>query len=417
MKKKNMLIVLILMVILGVRDVAAQATVRTSIDCQKVENNGATTGLNCSAKLIVEGDAVDVDVVQFDLALTNLEKPTYSGIDDASWEKLSADTDVVVKFKNKKGPLAAGTYTIGQMVFNRTGAVTEECKLEYTSSLTTKVNTSCAIINKEYYDKAGNKTTELNYQKECMVNVCKTLSDGTKYGKEGTVVDDLTYQKECEVNTCKKLSDGTMYGKDSTIITDELVYQKECEVNTCKILSDGTMYGKDSTIVTDELTYQKECGTNTCKILSDGTRYGKDGATVDELTYQKECMTNVCKTLSDGTMYGKEGNVVDKETYDKECNVGSSCSVVNGVFYGKDGKPTSEVNYKNECEKNICKQIGNVFYDKDGNVTTEAQYNAVCKGIVENPKTGSILPLITLVGLGNLGVGGVMYARKNRYFM
>lgn len=67
--------------------------------------------------------------------------------------------------------------------------------------------TGCVERDGKYYDNNGNIISELDYQKQCMINICKILSDGTYYGAHNNEISEGEFYAECE-------SEGNPYIKD-----------------------------------------------------------------------------------------------------------------------------------------------------------------------------------------------------------
>jgi len=171
----------------------------------------------------------------------------------------------------------------------------------------------------------GSLVSKLDYEKQCKSHSCEKLSDGTLYGKNGNIVTEEIFNKECnptpEKHMCEIIDD-KFYDKLGNETT-ELEYQKQCETHSCEKLSDGTLYGKNGNIVTEEI-FDKECNPtpekHMCEII-DGKFYDKLGNEITKLEYQKQCETHSCEILSDGTRYDKNGNVVNSEAYEISCGV------------------------------------------------------------------------------------------------
>ena len=145
-----------------------------------------------------------------------------------------------------------------------------ENKTSEEQPIETKPN--CEKRNGKYYDKDGNVVTELIYQKNCLKNYCKILSDGTFYGKDGSIVSENKYKEECEKSDSQKTPvceerDGKYYDENSNAVS-ELDFQKRCMINICKILSDGTHYGANDNEI-PEGEFIAECE-------SEGKPYVKD---------------------------------------------------------------------------------------------------------------------------------------------
>ncbi len=432
------------LLIINTRNVYASLSYGEGLKCQVSEDKMKH---NCTLQIEITKEPFNINRFQLTFDFKNVTIDIGSIKPSSDWNligipNVGSDKVVFTIENNEKAVLPVGVYVLGTFTLN-TVEVAQECN--YTLNVVPQtVNRTCEHYLDQYYGKNGGIVDYLTFQKECETHTCQVLSDGTRYGKNGTVVNQLNYQKECEKNVCTILSDGTRYGKDGKQV-DQLTYQKECNKNVCKILSDGTRYGKDGKVV-DPLNYQKECNKNVCTILSDGTRYGKDGTVVDTLAYQKECNKNVCAILSDGTIYGKNGTVVEQSVYDSECGDYKYCTVIKDKYYDASGNETDEMNYLKTCFTNTCKQIGDTFYDKEGKETTEYNYLAscfvntckqigdvyygpegtvvdentymsICMNEVDNPKTGIIIPIFTLVGLGIAGLGILYYTKKHNRFI
>ncbi len=61
---------------------------------------------------------------------------------------------------------------------------------------------------------------------------------------------------------------------------------------------------------------------------------------------------------------------------------------------------------------NKCTEVNGIYYGRDGSIVTKDEYYTDC-GVVDNPKTGHILPLILLLGL--LILGSSIYILVNKY--
>ncbi len=212
---------------------------------------------------------------------------------------------------------------------------------------------TCKIVNNEYYNKYGQKTDLSGYIKDCKTP-CEILEDGTfigdtneivnedtynaqckyhceyafgkYYDKDGNETTKLNYEKTCFKNVCKKLSDGTYYNSKGEE-TDELTYQKECEKNICKVLSDGTYYDNNGKVVTKE-EYEKSC--NKCK-EENGKYYDNDGKETNKENYELVCKVHKCQVINN-TYFDDKGNIVTKEVYDKYCTNPKTGNIVPYIY-------------------------------------------------------------------------------------
>ena len=119
----------------------------------------------------------------------------------------------------------------------------------------------------------------------------------------------------------------------------------------------------------------------------DYSTYGKEGTIVDELTYQKECESLVCREL-DGEKYGKDGTIVDDKTYQLECG-----------------------------QRYFCKKENGFYFDNEGNIVDQETYEALCEKSVDNPQTGSSLPIYILLVLIASIIGIFYYTKKQKRFL
>ena len=476
--KKNLLFVFICLCLFCLLPkVNAAVNFLEASGCKSTLYDGRLSGIECNVKFRVSETDSNYNRVTLRITMPSDYKITSTTVEAGQgWTIVSKnDATHTYTLESKQTSFVPGTYQLFKIV-TKGSSNSNNCDsiLKVVPEI---ISRSCTIYNGSYYDKEGNITTELEYEKECKKHTCEILSDGTKYGKDGKIVTDIEYEKECKKHTCEVLSDGTKYGKDGKVVTD-IEYEKECKKHTCEVLSDGTKYGKDGKVVTD-IEYEKECKKHTCEVLSDGTKYGKDGKVVTDAEYEKECKEHTCEVLSDGTKYGKDGKVVTDIEYEKECKK-HTCEVLSdGTKYGKDGKVVDDNTYKAECEekkptceykdhqyyndkgevttkeeyekkckKHYCEEIDGTYFDKNGNEVNKSTFEASCKRItcavvngkyydakgnnvsksdyeasciqkpVDNPPTGAETPYIFLFG-GLLGAGVILFNTKkknNRFY-
>ena len=132
--------------------------------------------------------------------------------------------------------------------------------------------------------------------------------------------------------------------------------------------------------------FREKCGDICYQNPDENKYYGKTGEEVDELTYQKECGNNICQAYPDGT------------------------------YSDPEGKTTTKEDYELKCKSHSCEKVEGNYFDKDGNIVTEEQYNKDCPN-GENPKTGTSLPVITLLIMLACGVGLLVLTKKTNRFM
>ncbi len=142
-----------------------------------------------------------------------------------------------------------------------------------------------------------------------------------------------------------------------------------------------------------------------CQIVDDAY-YGSNGEEVSKEIYESQCNPK-CKVEND-KYYDSTGKEVDKDTYNASCN--PKCRVENNKYYDDQGNEVDEKTYNSKCSPK-CKEDGDTYYDKNGNKVSKEAYLESC-GLVENPKTGSIIPpfLIFIVAI----VTGLYFVLKTK---
>ena len=321
MKKKllNFIYALVLgtFLVISPSEVKAAVDTHNGIKCEdEVQIGEGIVSKTCKINFDVVDKSFKTNKITLDFTLNNMTIESLKVND--GWKVTSQKTNSYI-FESTQNEFAVGNHEIGTIVFYKIRAF-EECEVKYSFSFE-NINRSCTYQNGTYYNKEGNVTTKIEFQKECETHKCEVLEEGeTKYyfDDEGKVTDEENYNSKCneqEKYYCQE-KDGTYYDIDGEE-TDEDTFNKTCKPHYCEVYDENTYFGVDGK-ETDKLTYEKDCETHKCEELTDGTYFGKKGAIVDETIYKKECETHKCEVV-DGTYYDESGNVTTKEKYDEFC--------------------------------------------------------------------------------------------------
>lgn len=334
-----------------------------------------------------------------------------------------------------------------------------ETKYEYQLEC---LDIKCTILEddnsvKHYFDSGGTEIDKIQYDKECLhIDYSCKYHDGTYYGPDGNPLEPQTefeYRRQCQTHKCEILTDGTKiyyYGPNGKPITSKVEYEKVCLTHTsCEILTDGTTsyYYDKSGALTNEDTYKKEClsckedttnnkyydesGTSTnedtyrkeclsCKI--DGTTYyNSAGQKVNtKFEYQRDCLEKSCSVLTDGDKsyyYDSKGEEVTKDEFEADCTKEEHiCTIVDDKYFDHNGKEISEKEFNILCSPHSCEIIDDTHFDKYGNVVDKKQYELSCGHNEENPKTGVVVPIVSLVTLSVLGGFFWIKSKKTNLF-
>ncbi len=130
--------------------------------------------------------------------------------------------------------------------------------------------------------------------------------------------------------------------------------------------------------------------------IADYFYYDILGHQVTEEEYKKSCNPK-CK-VENNVYYNNEGKEVTEKEYQKSCN--PKCEIKNNIYYNNEGGEVDKDTYNKECQKEQivpCSEKNNKYYDKNGNEVSKESYYKSC-GVVENPKTGSKIPIIFFAG-------------------
>ena len=249
---------------------------------------------------------------------------------------------------------------------------------------TATINPKCIQVGNKYYNKNGNRVSEVDYIKSCQAPKCKIVN-GYYFGKNGNSVTKSKFEKECgskptptpTVNKCVK-KNGKYYDKHGNVV-NEVNYIISCQAPKCEIVN-GYYFGKDGKNVSKE-KYEKQCGTTpTYKCVEkNGKFYDKNGNVVSEVNYIISCQAPKCKVIN-GYYFGKYGTNVSKSEYEKQCSqpVTYTCTYHNGNYYDKNGKKVTEVNYIISCQAPKCKVVNGYYFGKDGKNVDKATYDKQC---------------------------------------
>ena len=186
-----------------------------------------------------------------------------------------------------------------------------------------EVNPKCKQVGNKFYDKNGNRVSEVDYIKSCQNPKC-TIINGYYFGKDGNSVTKSKYDKECKTQPTPTIykcveNNGKFYDKNGNVVS-EVNYIISCQNPKCKIVN-GYYFGKDGTNVSKS-TYEKQCSskpptTYKCQ-YHNGKYYDKNGNIVSEVNYIISCQNPKCKIVN-GYYFGKDGGNVNQSTFDKEC--------------------------------------------------------------------------------------------------
>ena len=182
------------------------------------------------------------------------------------------------------------------------------------------VNPKCKQVGNKYYDKNGNRVSEVDYIKSCQNPKCKIVN-GYYFDKNGNSTTKSKYEKECTTPVTYKCveKNGKYYDKNGNAVS-EVNYIISCQAPVCKVVN-GYYFGKHGTNVS-KANYDKQCGTPTPTVHKceyyDGKYYDKDGNTVSEVNYIISCQAPKCKVVN-GYYFGKYGTNVSKAKYEKQC--------------------------------------------------------------------------------------------------
>ena len=299
------------------------------------------------------------------------------------------------------------------------------------------LNRTCSIVDGQYFGSNGRIVSEEDYHAQCdkpQVEPPKCgYKDGTYYGPSGeTLKDKEEFNSKC--NPKCKVENGIYYDPDGHQV-DKDTYDNKCNPK-CEY-KDGIYYDPNGHVVNkntyddkcnpkcefkngvyydlsghivDKDTYDNSCNPK-CKFEND-KYYDKDGHEVSEEDYHKSCdtakeETPQCK-IENNKYYDKTGKEVTKDEYDKSCN--PKCEYKDDKYYDNDGHEITKEEFAKMCPIKGCYEENDKYYDKNGNEVSKEAYFASC-GVVENPKTGNILPYILIV---LSCIGGIFLYRYNK---
>ena len=176
----------------------------------------------------------------------------------------------------------------------------------------------CVYKNGKYYDKHGYKTSEVEYIQSCMTPRCENVY-GYYFDSNGRNVTKYAFEKDCKSERPKcQYKNGNYYDRTGNRVS-EVDYIISCQSPKCEKVN-GYYFGKTGKHVSKP-TYEKECKTPTptykC-VYKNGKYYDKNGNNVSEVDYIISCQSPKCEKVN-GYYFGKTGKHVSKSTYEKEC--------------------------------------------------------------------------------------------------
>src|SRR5574344_2144225 len=231
MKKSLLFISAVISLFVGVSSVNASSYYLAD-NCTNMENG---MGKTCNTKLVVEDGTVKINEIDLTFTMIGITFETKNVSLNSNW-KIKDSSATSLNIESNKSSYAVGTYDIGTLNFYKIASASV-CNVIY-SYRGIYNNRECSVLNGNYYDKAGELTTQLNYQKQCLPNICTILSDGTYYNKEGNVSTKEEYENQCLEKKYCVYDNGKYYDKDGNETT-EANYKRICEKNYCKVITDG----------------------------------------------------------------------------------------------------------------------------------------------------------------------------------
>ena len=176
----------------------------------------------------------------------------------------------------------------------------------------------CVYKNGKYYDKHGYKTSEVEYIQSCMTPRCENVY-GYYFDSNGRNVTKYAFEKDCKSERPKcQYKNGNYYDRTGNRVS-EVDYIISCQSPKCEKVN-GYYFGKTGKHVSKP-TYEKECKTPTptykC-VYKNGKYYDKNGNNVSEVDYIISCQSPKCEKVN-GYYFDKTGKHVSKSTYEKEC--------------------------------------------------------------------------------------------------
>ncbi len=393
---------------------------------------GTGVGLKCEQPVVEEGTdkAYIICDMGFEVTDTPLNLNTFKAnfklnnvtLDDSDI-KLEKDwsikkTDATYDLSTTQTTFNVGYHKIATIKFYKINKA-EKCNVTYSYQFSF-IDRTCSIEDGKYYDKDGNQTDELTYQKQCKKNVCVQLSDGTYWGINGTQVNDKeAFDSECGEKETKhycEYFEENYYGKNGEQTT-KIKYELECENYYCTyIVDDASSCEAENTDGTDSESHKTWCNAD----KKTEYYFNKAGENVKKSEYEENCFQHVCSIVN-GHYYNAEGKKVDTEDeYKASCEPivveeKHSCEIVDGKYYGKDGNVLEKKeDYDRECKKHSCEIVDNKYFDKDGNEVSKTEYEKLCPNAEKNPNTGSFLPILPLIILMGGGVAIYFYTKKDQ---
>ena len=198
----------------------------------------------------------------------------------------------------------------GNKYYGKNGGIVS--KLQYYDECE---NPSCIDVKSEdgntvvYYDADGKKLeNEKEYLKACFS--CDD-SNGVFRGIDGQIVSEIEYRKQCFLNICEALGD-SYYDKDGKEVSKE-EYQKSC-FSCIKDEINNKFYNKDGREVTEK-EYLKSCFA--CR-KENGKYYDTTGKETTESEWNAICTPHKCEIIGDH-YFNDMGKDVPKAEYEKAC--------------------------------------------------------------------------------------------------
>ena len=370
------------------------------------DSNSQTAYMICDLGFEITDQDVLLKNFNEKLELTNLTINDGDITVETGWNYSKAN-DTTYNFTHTDSVFKVGYHKIATIKFNKINYA-EECLAKYIPSFTVG-DLKCFKTEDSYYDASGKPTDKLTYQKQCEVNICVQLPDGTYWGKNGTQLKNKeAFDAECGEKETKHYCEVVgqdYYDKNGEKTTKEK-FELQCKNHYCTFIPDTTnscetantdgelnsnkywcnenkvieYYFNKSGENVKKSEYEEDCLKHVCSIVN-GHYYDKDGKKVEtEAEFNASCKPIVVEEkhkceIVDNKYYDKDGNVVTEEEYNKQCK---SCTIIDDKYYDKDGNEVSENEYNKQCKKRSCEIIDDTYYDKDGNVVSKDEYTKAC---------------------------------------
>lgn len=344
--------------------------------------------------------------VASDFNITNIIKSASTG-----WYFETADDSLKeYTLVSTANSFPVGTYEMATITFVG-GSLSQDCSAGV--SVLSRDNTSriCSISkdtsnNTYYYDKNGNLTTGVNYDRQCRPHNCDNVVDSENhvtyyYDKEGHEVTQEQQRIFCDEHLCEEVEDSTThhvyYFDVGSNQVSALEYYNQCKPHVCKTYTDSnthTIYYFDADgDSVSESAYHDSCDEKPKCEIKDNKYYDNNGNETDKTTYERICLPHNCDTVEDGSTtyyYDKNGVETDVYTYQRQCSLHNCDRVVDSnhgitYYYDKNGNEINENQYSLVCETHTCEEVYDTsankyqYFGSSGFIVEPLNYYLQCK--------------------------------------